>query len=182
MQALQNCALLSSATHAMDQLHDLLRQRREAHIRQTRQRGVVQADGASEPECPGVTATGRGNFAPLVRADCPFHSAPLHQRDDRGLQQQDQADPADGIWSTQCTQEAKAHFSLVWSALALGLNDGEEPFPLVLASLPALGLAWLDSEWVDWTMVLLAAGIALSAHRGGFTMHRRCLPASVAVV
>ena len=127
MQALQNCALLSSATHAMDQLHDLLRQRREAHIRQTRQRGVVQADGASEPECPGVTATGRGNFAPLVRADCPFHSAPLHQRDDRGLQQQDQADPADGIWSTQCTQEAKAHFSLVWSALALGLNDGEEP-------------------------------------------------------
>src|SRR5438128_1554602 len=31
MQALQNCALLSSATHAMDQLHDLLRQRREAH-------------------------------------------------------------------------------------------------------------------------------------------------------
>ena len=55
-------------------------------------------------------------------------------------------------------------------------------FPLVLASLPALGLAWLDSEWVDWTMVLLAAGIALSAHRGGFTMHRRCLPTSVAVV
>ena len=127
MQALQNCALLSSATHAMDQLHDLLRQRREAHIRQTRQRGVVQADGASEPECPGVTPTGSGDFESLVRADCPLHSAPLHQRDDRGLQQQDQADPADGIWSTQCTQEAKAHFSLVWSALALGLNDGEEP-------------------------------------------------------
>ena len=55
-------------------------------------------------------------------------------------------------------------------------------FPLVLAALPALGLAWLDAEWVDWTMVLLAAGIALRAHRGGFTMHRRCLPAGVAVV
>ena len=55
-------------------------------------------------------------------------------------------------------------------------------FPLVLAALPALGLAWLDAAWVDWTMVLLAAGIALRAHRGGFTMHRRCLPAGVAVV
>ena len=55
-------------------------------------------------------------------------------------------------------------------------------FPLVLAALPALGLAWLDAAWVDWTMLLLAAGIALSAHRGGFTMHRNCLPAGVAVV
>jgi hypothetical protein len=54
-------------------------------------------------------------------------------------------------------------------------------FPVVLAGLPALGLAWLDAEWVDWTMVLLAAGIALSAQRGGFTVHRRCLPAGVAV-
>ena len=55
-------------------------------------------------------------------------------------------------------------------------------FPVVLAALPALGLAWLDAEWVDWTMVLLAAGIALRAHRGGFTVHRRCLPTGVAVV
>jgi hypothetical protein len=31
MQALQNCACLSSETSAMDQLHDVLRQRREAH-------------------------------------------------------------------------------------------------------------------------------------------------------
>ena len=31
MQALQTCDLLSSETHAMDQLHDFLRQRREAH-------------------------------------------------------------------------------------------------------------------------------------------------------
>ena len=30
MQALQTCDLLSSDTHAMDQLHDFLRQRREA--------------------------------------------------------------------------------------------------------------------------------------------------------
>ena len=55
-------------------------------------------------------------------------------------------------------------------------------FPVVLAALPALGLAWLDAEWVDWTMVLLAAGIALGAHRGGFTVHRRCLPVGVAIV
>ena len=55
-------------------------------------------------------------------------------------------------------------------------------FPLILGALPALGLARLDAEWVDWTMVLLAAGIALRAHRGGFTMHRRCLPTGVAVV
>jgi hypothetical protein len=31
MPALQNCDLLSRDTHAMDQLHDFLRQRREAH-------------------------------------------------------------------------------------------------------------------------------------------------------
>ena len=55
-------------------------------------------------------------------------------------------------------------------------------FPLVLAALPALGLAWLDAEWVDWTMVLLAAGTALRAHRGGCTVHRRCLPMGIAVV
>jgi MerC mercury resistance protein len=53
--------------------------------------------------------------------------------------------------------------------------------PLLLAALPAIGLAWLDSPWVDWTMVALAAAIALRAHRGGFQVHRRCLPAGVAV-
>ena len=55
-------------------------------------------------------------------------------------------------------------------------------FPLILGALPALGLARLDADWVDWTMVLLAAGIALRAHRSGLTVHRRCLPAGVAVV
>jgi hypothetical protein len=53
--------------------------------------------------------------------------------------------------------------------------------PLLLAALPAIGLAWLDSKWVDWTMVVLAAVIAFRAHCGGFTVHRRCLPAGVAV-
>jgi hypothetical protein len=53
--------------------------------------------------------------------------------------------------------------------------------PLLLAALPAIGLAWLDSAWVDWTMVALAAVIALRAHRGGFRLHRRCLPSAVAV-
>lgn len=53
--------------------------------------------------------------------------------------------------------------------------------PLLMAALPAMGLAWLDSAWVDWTMVVFAAVIALRAHRGGFTVHRRCLPVAVAV-
>src|SRR5258708_37681452 len=53
--------------------------------------------------------------------------------------------------------------------------------PLALAALPALGLAWLDSTWVDWSMVVLALGIALRAHRGGYRLHRRCLPAGVAL-
>jgi hypothetical protein len=53
--------------------------------------------------------------------------------------------------------------------------------PLVLAALPAIGLAWLDSPWVDWTMVVVAAGIALSAHRGGLKVHRRCLPIGIAI-
>ena len=53
--------------------------------------------------------------------------------------------------------------------------------PLVLMALPALGLAWLDSAWVDWTMVLLAAVIAIRAHRGGIALHRNCLPVGVAV-
>ena len=55
-------------------------------------------------------------------------------------------------------------------------------FPVVLAALPALGLVWLEAAWVDWAMLLLAAGIALRAHRDGFTVHRRCLPAGVATV
>jgi len=53
--------------------------------------------------------------------------------------------------------------------------------PLLLAALPAIGLAWLDSAWVDWTMVALAAVIALRAHRGGLRLHRSCLPSAVAV-
>jgi MerC mercury resistance protein len=53
--------------------------------------------------------------------------------------------------------------------------------PLLLAALPAIGLAWLDSAWVDWTMVALAAVIALRAHRGGFRLHRSCMPSAVAV-
>jgi hypothetical protein len=52
--------------------------------------------------------------------------------------------------------------------------------PLLLATLPALGLAWLDSAWVDWTMVGIAA-IALNAHRGGFKVQRHCLPGGFAV-
>jgi len=54
--------------------------------------------------------------------------------------------------------------------------------PLVLMILPALGLAWLDSAWVDWTMVAVAAGIAFTAHRGGYATHSRCLPAGVALL
>jgi hypothetical protein len=53
--------------------------------------------------------------------------------------------------------------------------------PLALAALPALGLAWLDSPWVDWSMVIVALGIALRAHRGGYRLHRSCLPAGVAM-
>jgi len=53
--------------------------------------------------------------------------------------------------------------------------------PLLLAALPAIGLAWLDSPWVDWTMVVVATCLALRAHRGGFMVHRRCLPGGVAV-
>jgi MerC mercury resistance protein len=53
--------------------------------------------------------------------------------------------------------------------------------PLLLESLPAVGLARLDSAWLDWTMVVFAAAIALRAHPGRFTVHRRCLPVTVAV-
>ncbi len=53
--------------------------------------------------------------------------------------------------------------------------------PLVLMLVPALGLAWLDSAWVDWTMVTVAAGIAFKAHRAGHRLHKRCLPANVAL-
>jgi MerC mercury resistance protein len=53
--------------------------------------------------------------------------------------------------------------------------------PIALAALPALGLAWLDSPWVDWGMVALALAIALTAHRGGYRVHGRCLPAGVAI-
>jgi MerC mercury resistance protein len=52
--------------------------------------------------------------------------------------------------------------------------------PAALAILPALGLAWLDSKWADWTMVVLATFVALGAHRKGIALHKRCLPASMA--
>jgi hypothetical protein len=54
--------------------------------------------------------------------------------------------------------------------------------PVALVALPALGLAWLDSPWVDWSMVVLAMGIALRAHRTGYHLHRRCLPGAAAFV
>ena len=53
--------------------------------------------------------------------------------------------------------------------------------PVALAALPALGLAWLDSPWVDWSMVTLAIGMALFAHRGGYRLHGNCLTAGVAL-
>jgi MerC mercury resistance protein len=54
--------------------------------------------------------------------------------------------------------------------------------PLLLAALPAAGLAWLDSAWIDWAMVAVAAGIAFRAHGRGFSVHRHCLPPSLAVL
>jgi MerC mercury resistance protein len=54
--------------------------------------------------------------------------------------------------------------------------------PLVLMALPALGLAWFGSAWIDGTMVLLAAAIAIRAHRRGIALHRRCLPVGVALM
>jgi hypothetical protein len=53
--------------------------------------------------------------------------------------------------------------------------------PMALMALPALGLAWLDSSWIDWTMVGLSALIALRAHRAGIALHSRCLPVGVAI-
>ena len=49
--------------------------------------------------------------------------------------------------------------------------------PIALAALPALGLAWLDSPWVDWGMVAVALAMALRAHRGGYRCtDAACLP------
>ncbi len=53
--------------------------------------------------------------------------------------------------------------------------------PLILMALPALVLAWLDSAWVDWTMILIAAVVAIQAHRGGIALHKRCRPVGVTV-
>jgi MerC mercury resistance protein len=53
--------------------------------------------------------------------------------------------------------------------------------PLVLMTLPVLGFAWLDSAWVDWTMMAVAVSIAFKALRGEYAIDRRCLPASVAL-
>ena len=54
--------------------------------------------------------------------------------------------------------------------------------PVALMALPALGLAWLDSAWVDWTMVAVSALIALWAHRAGIALHNRCFPVGVAII
>jgi len=53
--------------------------------------------------------------------------------------------------------------------------------PLLLAALPAFGLAWLDSPVVDWSMFGIATCIALWSHRHGFVVHRRCFPGGLAL-
>src|SRR2546423_8115380 len=92
--------------------------------RQTRSRSAGKADGAREPERPRAASAARGAIDALVRSDYPVYSVALQQRAERGIQQQDQADPADGGWSTPCPQEAKAPPRLVWRARAPCLDDG----------------------------------------------------------
>lgn len=81
----------------------------------------------------------------------------------------------------QRTLKAAAGFDRAGMSASLAFAVHCAILPVLLAALPTIGLAWLDSAWVDWSMVLVALAIALRAHVGGYQVHRRCLPAGAAL-
>lgn len=77
--------------------------------------------------------------------------------------------------SSAALDKAGATASLVCAVHCVAL-------PLAIALLPALGLAWLDNPWIDRSFLVAAVLFAVLAHPKGYVQHKRCVPASLALL
>jgi hypothetical protein len=151
MQALQNCDLLSSDTHAMDDLQDFLRQRREAHApvedldtfeQELHQRFIAAEREALSHELarfdldvPVVEVDGE-RYHQVLRCATTYTSAVGPVRVMRSLYRHPQAERAicplelrggiiEGAWTPLAAQQA------TWVVAHLTPNEGEELFALL---------------------------------------------------
>jgi hypothetical protein len=151
MQALQNCDLLSSDTHAMDQLHDFLRQRREARepvenldaFEQELHRLFVAAEREAlghelarfDLDVPAVEVD-KERYHRVVRCATTYTSAVGPVRVERSLYRSSQGGHAvcpldlragiiEGSWTPLAAKQA------TWVVAHLTPKEGEELFELL---------------------------------------------------
>ena len=151
MQALQTCALLSSDTHAMDQLHDFLRQRREAHepvedlaaFEQELHRHFVAAEREAlsrelsrfDLDVPAVEVDG-ARCHRVLRCETTYTSAAGPMRVERSLYRHPHGGHAvcplelragiiEGVWTPLAAKQA------TWVVAHLTPKEGEELFDLL---------------------------------------------------
>lgn len=151
MQALQNCAFLSNDTHAMDQLQDFLRQRREAHepvedlntFEQELHRLFVAAEREAlshelsrfDLDVPAVEIDGE-RYHRVLRCATTYTSAVGPVRVTRSLYRPPQGGRAvcplelhagliEGSWTPLAAQQA------TWVVAHLTPQEGEELFALL---------------------------------------------------
>jgi hypothetical protein len=151
MQALQNGDLLSSDTHAMDQLHDFLRQRREARepvkdlsaLEQELHRLFVAAEREAlsqelsrfDLDVPAVDVDGE-RYHRVLRCETTYTSAVGPVRVTRSLYRHPQGGHAvcplelragiiEGSWTPQAAKQA------TWVVAHLTPKEGEELFDLL---------------------------------------------------
>jgi hypothetical protein len=151
MQALQNCDLLSSDTHAMDQLHDFLRQRREAHepvedlaaFEQELHRRFVTAEREAlsrelsrfDLDVPAVEVDGTRCHR-VLRCETTYTSAVGPVRVERSLYRHPHGDHTvcplelragiiEGAWTPLAAKQA------TWVVAHLTPKEGEELFDLL---------------------------------------------------
>ena len=151
MQALQNRAFLSSETSAMDQLHDFLRQRREAHapvenldaVEQELHRLFVAAEREAlrhelarfDLDVPVVEVDGE-RYHQVLRCATTYTSAAGPVRVERSLYRPSQGGPTlcplelragiiEGVWTPLAAKQA------TWVVAHLTPKEGEELFDLL---------------------------------------------------
>lgn len=151
MQALQNCAFLSSETSAMDQLQDFLRQRREAHapvehldaVAQELHRLFVAAEREAlshelarfDLDVPVVEVDGE-RYHQVLRCATTYTSAAGPVRVERSLYRPSQGGPTlcplelragiiEGAWTPLAAKQA------TWVVAHVTPKEGEELFALL---------------------------------------------------
>ena len=151
MQALQNRVLLSSDTHAMDQLQGFLRQRRKAHepveelhaFEQELHRLFVAAEREAlghelarfDLDVPAIEVEGE-RYHRVLRCETTYNSAAGPVRVERSLYRPSQGGPTvcpldlragivEGYWTPLAAQQA------TWAVAHLTPKEGEELFALL---------------------------------------------------